>query len=322
MSIYKDKPTGRWRFEFDHWIGGTRMRRRQLLPAGYTRAEAEDFDRAEGKALWAIARGHVKPRHYIGEAVALYLRGRVPELKAGANAARELEQIREWWEGRSLDDLPRVCAEYAEDQAGSLKPATIKNRIAYLRAACRWAWKRHGLGDHDPGGRVVAPEVNNARNTTIDRAQMVALARACRHPGVRALIRIAFYTGMRVAEIQRARRVGASFVLDDTKNGEPRIVPMLPIISTAARMKMPRRSEIDYYWPLARVACGLQNVRLHDIRHSTATEMVNAGVDLATVGAVLGHKSAASTKRYAHHGTQLMAGALGKVGKKSPLGRA
>lgn len=317
MSIYKDKPTGRWRFDFDHRVDGARVRRRQLLPAGYTRAEAEAFDRAESKALWAITRGHVRPRHHIGQAVALYLRERVPELKAGANAEREIEAWKDWWDGRPLDDLAAVCAEYAADQAGALKPATIKNRIAYLRAACRWAWKRHSLGDADPGAKVVVPEVKNARSTTIDRRQMVALARACRHRGVRALIRIAFYTGMRVAEIQRARRVRGAFVLDDTKNGEPRIVPMVPIISTAARVKMPRRSEIDYYWPLARTACELQHVRLHDIRHSTATEMVNAGVDLATVGAVLGHKSSASTKRYAHHGTQLMAGALGKVGKKT-----
>lgn len=320
MSIYRDKPTGRWRFDFDHWIGGARVRRRKLLPAGFTRGEAEAFDRQESKALWAIAQGIARPRHYIGDAVALYVRGRVPALKAGANAERELEAMHDWWEGRALDDLAEVCAEYAEDQADALKPATVKNRIAYLRAACRWAWKRHGLGDHDPGARVVAPEVKNGRTMTVNRAQMVALARACRHRGVRALIRIAFYTGMRVAEIQRARRVRAAFVLDDTKNGEPRIIPMLPIITSASRVPMPARSEIDYYWPLARVACELTHVRLHDLRHSTATEMVNAGVDLATVGAVLGHKSPASTKRYAHHGTQLMAGALAKVGKKSPTG--
>lgn len=317
MSIYRDKPTGRWRFDFDRWIGGARVRRRQLLPAGWTRGQADAFDLKESGALYALACGTAQPRPLIGQAVALYLKERVPQLKAGANAQRELEHMRTWWENWAIDELPKVCANYTSDQAGKLKAATIKNRIAYLRAACRWAWKRHGLGGaEDPGARVVAPAVSNARSTTITRGEMVALARACRHRGVRALIRIAFYTGMRVSEIQRARRVGAAFVLDDTKNGEPRIVPMLPIITSAARMKPPRRSEIDYYWPLARAACQLTHVRLHDIRHSTATEMVNAGVDLATVGAVLGHKSAASTKRYAHHGTQLMAGALGKVGKK------
>ncbi|MNY47762.1 hypothetical protein D3C86_1830530 [compost metagenome] len=49
-----------------------------------------------------------------------------------------------------------------------------------------------------------------------------------------------------------------------------------------------------------------------------ASEMINAKVDLYTVGAVLGHKSAASTKRYAHLATDAMKTALGQIGKKSP----
>lgn len=317
MSIYRDKATGQWRFDFDRRINGARLRRRQLLPAGWTRTQADAFDRKESAALYAIAAGIAKPRHTIDQAVARYLKDRAPTLKSGANVARELEAMRDWWSERQLEDLPEVCAEYAEDQAGALRPATIKNRIAYLRAACRWAWKRHKMGDSDPGARVVSPAVDNARTVTITRRQMLGLARACRHRGVRALIRIAFYSGMRVGEIQRAERNGGLFVLDDTKNGEPRIIPMHPAVRSAAMVAMPTRSEIDYYWPRARDACGLPGVRLHDIRHSAATEMVNAGVDLATVGKVLGHKSAASTMRYSHHATALQAAALGKIGRKA-----
>lgn len=316
MSIYRDKATGQWRFDFDRRINGERLRRRQLLPAGWTRAQADAFDRKESAALYALATGIAKPRRTIDEAVSRYLKERAPELKHGQNTARELACLLDWYTGRAIEALPEVCAEYAADQAGALAPATIKNRISYLRAACRWGWKRHGMADTDPGARVVAPTVKNQRSVTIGRAQMVALARACRHAGVRALIRIAFYSGMRVAEIQRAVRGGGFFVLADTKNGEPRIVPMHPKCASAARVPMPKRSEIDYYWPLARDACGLSHVRLHDIRHSAATEMVNAGVDLATVGKVLGHKSHASTMRYSHHATALQAAAVGKIGRK------
>ena len=46
--------------------------------------------------------------------------------------------------------------------------------------------------------------------------------------------------------------------------------------------------------------------------------MINAGVDLYTVGAVLGHKDAKSTKRYSHLATSALAAALGTIGKKSP----
>ena len=88
-------------------------------------------------------------------------------------------------------------------------------------------------------------------------------------------------------------------------------------IREACRVPMPRRSEIDYYWPLAREACGLQHVRLHDLRHTAASAMVDAGIDLGTVGAVLGHKSAATTKRYAHHGVRRLADALGAIKRRA-----
>lgn len=317
MSIYRDKATGRWRFDFDRRIAGQRLRRRQLLPAGWNRAQADAFDRQESATLYALATGITKPRHLIDDAVSRYTRERCPEMKHGAGAARELDQMADWWRGQPVDQLPRVCAEYAADQHGALAPATIKNRIAYLRAACRWAWKRHGIGgDADPGARVVAPTVRNARSITVTRREMVALARACHHRGVRALIRIAYYTGMRVSEIQRAERLPGALLLRDTKNGTPRIVPTVPIITSALRVTPPPRSQIDYWWPLARAACKLEHVHLHDLRHTAASEMVTAGIDLATVGAVLGHKSHASTKRYAHHGVQRLAEAVGKIGRR------
>ena len=62
----------------------------------------------------------------------------------------------------------------------------------------------------------------------------------------------------------------------------------------------------------------MEHIHLHDLRHSTASEMINADVDLYTVGAVLGHKDPRSTQRYAHLMHQKLAAAVGKIGQKSP----
>ncbi|CAB3905568.1 MAG: phage integrase [Achromobacter mucicolens] len=45
--------------------------------------------------------------------------------------------------------------------------------------------------------------------------------------------------------------------------------------------------------------------------------MINAKVDLYTVGAVMGHKSAASAKRYAHLATEAIKTAHSQIGKKT-----
>ena len=67
----------------------------------------------------------------------------------------------------------------------------------------------------------------------------------------------------------------------------------------------------------------MAHLRLHDLRHSAASEMINAKVDLHTVGAGLGHKSAASTKRYALLVTDAIKTALGlgQIGKEIPTKR-
>jgi len=326
MSIYRDKASGCWRFDFDKRIkqpGGTseRVRRRQLLPAGWTRAQADAFDRKESAALYALATGVAKPRHTVDEAVARYLKDRAPQLKHGANVAREIAWLADWYTGRAIENLPTICSEYAEDQEGALEPATIKNRISYLRAACRWAWKRHNLCEHDPGARVVTPSVRNAREVYIDRAQLVRLARECEDRSARALIRVAWYSGMRLSEIEAARPDSAAlvFVLGDTKNGSPRIVPMHPKVAGCVRVlgkDFPTRYRFGYWFRKARVAAGMPELHAHDLRHSAASELIRVGVDLYTVGAVLGHRSHASTQRYAHLATDALVAAVGKMGKK------
>jgi integrase len=59
-----------------------------------------------------------------------------------------------------------------------------------------------------------------------------------------------------------------------------------------------RRLELD--WKEIRAEAGLHDVRLHDLRHSYASFLVNAGKSLEIIGALLGHSKPATTKRYAH----------------------
>jgi integrase len=53
-------------------------------------------------------------------------------------------------------------------------------------------------------------------------------------------------------------------------------------------------------WTRLRQTCGLEDVRTHDLRHSYASAALAAGVPLAMVGRLLGHRRASTTERYAH----------------------
>lgn len=326
MSIRYDQRNKRWRFEFDSYIAGQRRRASRLLPKGYSRAEAEKFDLEETKRLHAIASGVSKPEPLIEDAVLLYLQHHAPALKSFENIRRELQACFEAYAGKPFSALPAIALNYkpkGEDGA-PLSAATVRNRLSYIRAACRYAWKHHQMGDHNPGERIPMPKVRNERHVYLGRPEFLAICRFIPAGAKRAMVRVAFYSGMRAAEpglahVSADRR---AFVLapESTKNALPRAVPVHPRIAHIIRNPQlwpPKHTKwtISAAFKAGARAAGYGHARLHDLRHSTASEMINAGVDLYTVGGVLGHKSAASTRRYSHLATKTLENAVALVGK-------
>jgi integrase len=307
-------------FDFSRTIEGRRVRTTKILPRSWNQAQADAFDRQESAKLYAVATRITGADHLIEEAVATYVSERCPQLKHGRGYAMELQELMPFYVGRPLRALSDVCKAIrlrVTNNGKPLAPATIKNKLRYLTAACRYGWKHHGMGTSDPAAGVVVPSVNNARDKYIDRRQMLTLARACDDRPTRAAIRIAFYSGMRLGEIRVAEVIGTAFVLRDSKNGDPRIVPIHPKLRACLRYTMPSRFKMDYHFVKARTRVGMSWLHFHDLRHSAATAMIESGVEVYTVGAVLGHKSAQSTKRYAHHSVGKLATAINSIGRKS-----
>ena len=99
-----------------------------------------------------------------------------------------------------------------------------------------------------------------------------------------------------------------------TKNGSSRTVPISATLHatlssiTHRTGAVFRRSNgtrmIDTYFrgafERALLQAGTSNFRWHDLRHTVASIMAQAGAPLQQIGAVLGHKSFAMTQRYAH----------------------
>jgi len=322
MSIYRNKARGRYIFEFDRYIDGQRVRATKALPKTWSQSQADAFDRRETDRLCATAHG-IGPEADIETAVTCYLTERVPHLKAGEEITRELAVIYPFYKRRPLSALADVCKAIVLKSVGAkdgrnLAPATIKKRIRYLTSACRYAWKHStGMGEHDPAERVTVPQVRNERHVYTDRAGMLSICRACPSRAVRAAIRIAFYTGLRLAEVHRAVRGDGVLVLKDTKNGERHVLPVHPKIRSAVRVHLFSASYTGQLFRKARTDAGMPHFRFHDLRHSAASEMINQGIDLYTVGAVLNHKSAASTRRYAHLNDDKIKLAVASIGRKT-----
>jgi integrase len=334
MSTYYDKDRKRWIFDFDKVIKGHRVRATKTLPEGWNRAKAEAYAKAETDRLYAIATGAAEERVLISTAVALYIKEVCPRLKNGDGVIAELARIHWAYDGRFMDELAEVAKEYKDgavrelkDENGNMKavplsPASIRNKLSYLRAACRYAQKEHRLAK-TADLNVSMPIVKNERHHYASRKEMLQIARAMTNRRARAALRVAFYSGMRLGEIVAVKVVDDAFLLEDTKNGERRMVPIHPRIRVCLRyfpLAIPKITVQRQFSNKSR-ALGLGHYHFHDMRHSAASHMINGGVDLYTVGGVLGHKDSRSTARYSHLAIESLAAAVAKIGtagKKSP----
>jgi integrase len=313
MPIRWDTRNKRWRFEFDRVVEGRRHRLSRLLPKGWSQAQADAYDVKETARLWAVATGVERRDPLIDEAVVLYLRDKTA-LKSYRSTAEHLAAIAWAYAGRRLSELPQVAQQVI--QRSETSASTVRNRLACLKAAARWAWKRHGLVDADPTARMPLPSVRNERHVYLSRRDMLRICRACTNWQAQIAIRVAFYAGLRLGEIMRAEPHGSALLLEDTKNGDRRAVPIHPKIAhLVSHLPLPGpKITIQRAFERARATADLRHAHFHDLRHSAASEMVNAGVDLYTVGRVLGHRDPRSTQRYAHLTHDTLAQAVGRIG--------
>ena len=146
------------------------------------------------------------------------------------------------------------------------------------------------------------------------------------------IIRLLLLTGCRKSEIVRLRRSevrGGMLMLEDSKTG-PRQVPLnsqarailerrpaaeSPFVFPSPRDPSRPRGRDLSLWERVRREAGIEDVRLHDLRHTHASHAVMNGVPVPVVSRLLGHSNARMTLRYAHLGDREIEAAAERVGE-------
>lgn len=141
-----------------------------------------------------------------------------------------------------------------------------------------------------------------------------------------SLIRIAMATGCRRDElltVEPKQINGTRLHLWVTKTETPRTIPMTPETTTMLRSllktgTMPTRRGLRSWWDRAKEALGLSEDNefvFHVTRHTCATRMVDAGINVFVIKEWMGHKRLETTLRYAHVKPQNLEDALVRVGE-------
>jgi integrase len=135
---------------------------------------------------------------------------------------------------------------------------------------------------------------------------------------LRPIVILLAHTGMRKGEALGLTWNQVDFekgiiTLMDTKNNECRHVPMDETVKSTLR-DINRNGEhvfpglkpgkplvwVELSFHNALEKSGIEDFKIHDLRHTFASNLVMAGVDLMTIKELLGHKTLEMTLRYAH----------------------
>lgn len=233
--------------------------------------------------------------------------------------------VPKWGKTRLTDMTSQSVGQWLnEKRISGLAPASVeKLRVILGRSFSLGAsWDIPGT-ERNPTRGIPRKPLNNNRErflTPEETFRLKAAVAASQNPQLQHIVGLLLLTGARLRELLEARWehvdvARRSWFIPTSKTGKSRYVPLstpaLAIIETLPRFKgcpwlVPNPDtrqpfvSIKHSWQHAIKEADLPGLRLHDLRHSAASFMVNSGVDLFAVGKVLGHASYQSTQRYSH----------------------
>jgi integrase len=162
-----------------------------------------------------------------------------------------------------------------------------------------------------------------------------AEAKGAAPPQAVACVRLLLLTGARLGEILTLQWPHVDFDraclrLPDSKTGAKVVhlnAPALALLADLTRLEGSpyvifgeREGRpfggIQKAWQRLRARAGLEDLRLHDLRHSFASVGAADGLSLPIIGALLGHTQAATTQRYAHLAADPLRQATERVGRR------
>ena len=218
-------------------------------------------------------------------------------------------------------DIQRVISDRREQgkAAGTCDRILILSRRIFNLAL---NWQVPGMTSN-PAKEVDRLNVDNKRERYLNEPEIRRLQAVLEHsenPLLRSIVPMLLVTGARKREVLDARWEDFDFdsrlwKIPVTKSGKPRYVPisdgLIAILNSVPRLAGSRYVfanpdtgkpyvTIFYAWNTARQRAGLPDVRIHDLRHSFASILINSGRSLYEVQHLLGHTQSKTTERYAH----------------------
>lgn len=229
---------------------------------------------------------------------------------------------------RLIDIRPVDIASYIQELADQKrKPATLNRHLQVIK---HMASRAVGLGylKKNPASEIPLYKVHNWRQRILSLEEERNLLLECQNFSAHGMhqarhlhtfVCIALHTGMRAGEIMALRWTDVDFSqrtvrVFASKTQTERVIPVNDRLATILRTTKKRANgayviadefgnpmhSVRRAFQSARERAGLLDVRIHDLRHTFASRLIDRGVPDRIVQKLLGHSTPGMTVRYTH----------------------
>jgi integrase len=224
--------------------------------------------------------------------------------------------------------VPKLIQQYKiKRRKENASPYSINRELALMKHAYTLAINEWEWAQNNPVKQVSMEKEPASRDRWLSHEEEKTLLQAC-PVWVREIVLFALETGCRRGEILSllwrdcdvSKRVVTIY---GKKTGERRTIPLSQASYELLKIKQKEKLKVlssteNYLFTNSLgekirkdvIACAfksalkkadIKDFRFHDLRHTFATRLSQAGVDPYTVQTIMGHKSFTTTQRYAHH---------------------
>ena len=222
-------------------------------------------------------------------------------------------------------------AAYRDYRMKKVSPSTIQKEFALLSHLFNIARREWGLPVDNPVKDVSRPKIRNGRTRFLSKEEaqkLLDIAKESRNRKLYPYLLLMMHTGMRPSEAAGLTwgdvDLESRLVKLNITKTDMRYVPLTEMAGNVLHLIRPQDAKNDTYvflpleslkservrnlpclhfksaFETARSKAGLEDVHLHDLRHTAASHLLMAGVDIRTLAEILGHKTLQMVHRYTH----------------------
>lgn len=269
----------------------------------------------------------------LGETLDLYMQ-KISSRKAASTHEREVKSARALRAGLGEQTLlskiePSSVASYRDRRLKTVGAGSVRKELALLSHMFQIVKREWGIPVQNPVAEIQRPSSPQGRLVFLTEQEAYRLAEECRqsknsrlHAYVLTLLQTALRPSAAAAlTCNQVNMRERCIDLGTTKNGDPIRIPLTRTLLAEIKKMLTGKGPDDFVFlpaghghqattqmnkhfreafEAARIRAGLAHVHMHDLRHTAASHLLMAGVDLRTLAEILGHRTLQMVMRYTH----------------------